>query len=205
MSTHTIVPNHHAHHPGFAGASGLLAATTMLAGRGPTAQLTARLAGVGAGETVVDLGCGPGAAVRLARRLGATVVGVDPSTEMLRVARLVTRPRARIRWIEGVAESVPLDDASADVVWSIATVHHWTDIDDGLDEVRRILRPGGRFVAIERQVPPGAHGLASHGWADEQAAAFAASCEAHGFVEVRADLHPVRGESWAVVAVTPAG
>jgi ubiquinone/menaquinone biosynthesis C-methylase UbiE len=48
-------------------------------------------------------------------------------------------------------------------------VHHWHDLDAGLAEVRRVLRPSGRFLAIERQVEPGATGLASHGWTAEQA------------------------------------
>ena len=68
--------------------------------------------------------------------------------------------------VEGAAEALPVADDSVSVVWSIACVHHWADIDAGLREVRRILRSGGRWVAIERRSQPDARGLASHGWTE---------------------------------------
>ena len=43
--------------------------------------------------------------------------------------------------VEGVVEAIPLQDGSASIVWSIATVHHWGDIDGGLREARRVLLP----------------------------------------------------------------
>ena len=144
----------------------------MAFGRKGDARLAARLSGMGSGDTVVDVGCGPGVAVRYAARLGAMVTGVDPAPVMLRVARLLTRRPAMVRYIEGAAEAIPLPDDSASVVWSIATVHHWSDIDAGLREVRRLLLSGGRLVAMERRAQPGARGHASHGWTDEQASAF---------------------------------
>ena len=104
---------------------------------------------------------------------------------MLRVARLLTRSSAKVRYAEGAAEEIPLPDGSVSVVWSIATVHHWSDIDAGLREVRRVLLPGGRLVAMERRAEPGARGLGSHGWTDEQATAFADRCREHGFTDVR--------------------
>ena len=70
-------------------------------------------------------------------------------------------------------------------MWSIATVHHWRDVDAGLAEVRRVLRDGGRMVVIERWRPPSAAtGLASHGWTDEQTVAFAAACVSAGLTDV---------------------
>jgi ubiquinone/menaquinone biosynthesis C-methylase UbiE len=70
-------------------------------------------------------------------------------------------------------------------VWSIASVHHWSDLDPALAEVWRVLEPGGRFVAIERGVRAGATGLASHGWTGDHAEAFAGRCRAAGLDEVR--------------------
>ena len=103
-----------------------------------------------------------------------------------------------------MAESLPVDDGAAQVAWSIATVHHWRDLDAGLREARRILAPGGRFVAIERRTRADARGHASHGWTDEQAAAFAARCEAAGFVAVELQHHEgKRGSMQVVTARTP--
>jgi ubiquinone/menaquinone biosynthesis C-methylase UbiE len=103
---------------------------------------------------------------------------------MLRVARLLTRGGA-VHYLEGSAEAVPVADHTASIVWSIASVHHWTDVDAGLTEARRVLEPGGRLLAIERRTQPGAQGYASHGWTDAQAEAFADRCRDQGFVDPR--------------------
>jgi ubiquinone/menaquinone biosynthesis C-methylase UbiE len=180
-------PSHHAGHPGFARATGLLAALSMAFGRKGDARLAVRLSGLHSGDTVVDIGCGPGVAVRYAQRQGATVIGIDPAPVMLRVARLRTLHPGRVRYVEGVAEAIPLQDRSASIVWSIATVHHWGDIDAGLREAHRVLVPGGRFVAIERRTKPGASGHASHGWSDDQATVFMDRCRQHGFGDIHLD------------------
>ena len=176
--------NHHADFPGFTGVTGALAGLSMLIGRGGVARLAADLASVSRGDHVVDVGCGPGTAARAAASRGARVTGVDPATVMLGLARALTRDRAAIDWVEGTAERLPQPDASATVVWSLATVHHWRDVTAGLTEARRVLVPGGRLLAIERHVRPGATGLASHGWTDQQAASFMTQCREVGFAEV---------------------
>jgi ubiquinone/menaquinone biosynthesis C-methylase UbiE len=179
--------NHHADHPGFAGPIGLFAALTMLAVGRARARFVTDLASVSSSDRVVDIGCGPGNSVRAAAGRGARVVGVDPARLMLGVARLATRDRSSITWLGGSAEHLPLPEQSATVVWSVATVHHWADVAAGLAEVRRVLAPGGRFFAIERRVRPGATGLASHGWTDQQVASFADCCRAAGLDEVRGE------------------
>lgn len=181
--------NHHADYPGFAGITGFLAGLTMIVGRGHVARLAADLTNVSREDHVVDVGCGPGTAAREAARRGARVTGVDPALVMLRLAWLLTHRRANITWLPGVAENLPLAEGSATVLWSIATVHHWSDVGEGLAQARRVLAPGGRLLAIERRVWAGATGLASHGWTDDQAAAFAAQCRAAGFTEVSFDIH----------------
>ncbi len=106
--TEPPVVNHHADHPGFSGAIGLVAALGMLAtGRG-NARFAAELASVSDTDRVVDIGCGPGNAVRAAAQRGARVVGVDPSPLMLRLARFATRDHPNVSWSQGTAEALPV-------------------------------------------------------------------------------------------------
>ncbi|MGH3548317.1 MAG: class I SAM-dependent methyltransferase [Pseudonocardiaceae bacterium] len=196
--------NHHADHPGFAGVTGLLVGLIMSLAGGAVARLAADLTSVSKADRVVDVGCGPGTAVREAGRRGARVVGVDPAPVMLRLARALTPNRGAITWVEGTAEDLPARDASATVLWSLATVHHWRDVTAGLSEIKRVLCPGGRFLAIERQAQAGATGLASHGWTPQQAESFAAQCLTAGFTDVRVENHtPGRRALVIVRAVRP--
>jgi len=90
------------------------------------------------------------------------------------------------------------------VVWSIASVHHWADLNAGLQEARRVLRSGGRLVAIERLSHEGATGLASHGWTTAQASAFADRCRAAGFTDPRVGHHgDGRRAKVSVTAIAP--
>ena len=204
MTEPTLVPNHHAHYPGFSGVAGLLAALSMVAGRGGDAQLAVQLSGAGTGDAIVDIGCGPGVAARYTARLGASVTAVDPAPVMLRVARLLTLHSRRVRYVEGAAERLPVPDNSASAVWSIACVHHWSDLDAGVRETRRVLRSGGRLVALERQTVPGVRGLAGHGWTDAQAEAFADHCRELGFVDVRLERTTTGHRSTvSVIATAP--
>jgi ubiquinone/menaquinone biosynthesis C-methylase UbiE len=195
-----LAPNHHAAYPAFAGVGGLVAALTFTVGRGAVADLAIRLTDVGPDDDIVDVGCGPGVAVRSAAATGASsVLGVDPAPVMLRVARTLNRLRPRVppvRYLHGAAEQLPLPDGSVSVLWSLATVHHWRDLTAGLHEARRVLRPSGRLLAIERRVAPGTSGHAAHGWTEDQARCFAEECHAAGFADIdigehRPDQKPV--------------
>jgi ubiquinone/menaquinone biosynthesis C-methylase UbiE len=198
MNVDTI-PNHHRHHDRFAGASGLLWAVLFRVRHRERSVLAARLTGAGSADTVVDIGCGSGATARHAAILGGTVIGVDPAPVMLRVARLASRHR-RVRYASGTAEALPVDDGVATVVWSIATVHHWHDLDAGVAEVHRVLRPDGRFLVLERSTSPDATGIASHGWTPAQAQAFADHLRSHGFTDVMIDEHAAHPTMLSVVA-----
>ena len=195
-------PNHHAHHP-FAGATGVLAGLSMTLGREGDARIATERSALTARDRLVDLGCGPGAAARFAAKRGAQVTGVDPAPVMLDLARRLTLRSAGVTFVEGAAESIPLPDGCATVVWALATVHHWPELEQALVEVSRILEAGGRFAALERHTTPGATGLASHGWTDEQAAAFADLCQHAGFEDVSVATHPGRRRLVSVLARRP--
>ena len=197
--------HHHGHYAGdqpFCGFGGFVLGLTFLFGRKKDARLACDLTAVGSGDDVVDIGCGPGVALREARRRGATCTGVDPASPMLRLGRLVSS--GAITYVEGTAEALPLSDGSASVAWSLATAHHWADVEQGLAEIRRVLRPEGRLLVLEHRVTPGAKGHARHGWNDEGAAAFAAVCGAAGLTDAHVEQHEGRhGPALAVLAVRP--
>lgn len=175
---------------------------SFLFGRDDAARLAIDLAGLRSGDRLVDVGCGPGIAARRARQIGAEVIGVDPALIMLRVARARWRSDDEVTWASGTAESLPVDDGSATVVWSLSTVHHWADVGAGLEEARRVLAPDGRLVVLEHRIRDHlATGHAGHGWTPEQADAFAAQCQEYGFTDVAVDEHPSRrGTTLSVVA-----
>ena len=196
--------NHHADRPGFAGLTGLLAGATMLVAARSRARLIVDLASVSESDRVVDIGCGPGTAVRAAARRGAPVSGVDPAPVMRRLARAITRDDRGVAWLAGTAEHLPLPDGSVTVAWSLATVHHWKDVAAGLAEAKRVLAPAGRFLVIERCVRPDATGLASHGWTEQQAESFAAQCRAVGLESVRVEQRATgRHSVWVMRAIRP--
>ena len=198
-----LPPNHHADHRQFCGAFGYVAGLTMIAGRGRDARLVAELAEVGPDDVVVDLGCGPGTAARVAAGHGSRVTGVDPAEPMLRLARLLTRfnrPEGELEWLCAGAEDLPVPDDSVTVCWSLASVHHWPDLDGGLSEVKRVLGDGATFIAIEKRAEPGATGTASHGWTSDQAHTCAAMLSDLGFVSAGVSNHDLGRRQ--VVAVT---
>jgi len=204
MSEPQVLPvNHHADHPGFSGLTGALFGLAFLLIGGANARLAVEAAGVTATDRVVDIGCGPGNAVRAAAARGAHAIGVDPSSTLLAIAKAVTR-RPNVEWVPGTAERVPVADGSASVVWALATVHHWQDVGAAVREAFRVLAPNGRLLAIERRTEPGATGAASHGWTAQQAEAFAALCRDAGFTEVEIGQRS-RGRRtvWVVRATRP--
>lgn len=197
-----LPPNHHADYPTFSGMFGYVAGLTMTVGRGKDARLVADLAELGPTDHVLDVGCGPGTAVRIAARRGARVTGVDPSEPMLRLARVITRvrkPGAEIDWVRAGAEDLTLPDDSVTVCWSLAAVHHWPQLDEGIAEVHRVLRAGALFIALEKRTEPLAEGNASHGWTDDQAVLFASMLEDFGFTEPAVANHELGKRKVVVV------
>ena len=112
------------------------------------------LAAPAPGEHVLDVGCGTGAlAIALKSRMGAgTVHGIDASPEMIEVAKgKATRARSELELQVAVVEELPFPDASFDLVTSSLVLHHLPEDlkRKGLAQVRRVLKPGGRFMAVD--------------------------------------------------------
>jgi SAM-dependent methyltransferase len=94
----------------------------------------------------VDLGCGEGRLPRDLKALGYTIVGIDASAALIAAAREAD-PDGDYRLAD--AASVPLEDASADLVLAFMTLQDFDDLDGAVAEAHRLLEPGGRFcVAI---------------------------------------------------------
>jgi ubiquinone/menaquinone biosynthesis C-methylase UbiE len=167
----------------------IVTAISMTVGRGPAARVVADVAHLSAKARVVDIGCGPGTAARLAARQGAAVIAVDPSPTMLRLARWISSARRAhgLDWRQGRAEALPLADAAATVAWALSTVHHWDDPAAGIAEIHRVLAPGGRVMLAERLVKPGARGHAAHGLAPAQAEALADQMRAAGLTDLQTE------------------
>lgn len=165
----------------------IITAASMTMGRGPLARAAADAAELTPADRVVDIGCGPGTAVRHAARRAATATGIDPDPAMLRLAHWSTELRRspNVSWLDGQAEKLPLADDQATVAWAINSVHHWGDRGAGIGEAWRILAPGGRVVLVERLAKPGAHGHAAHGLTRDQAEDLTRQLAAAGFDQVR--------------------
>ena len=98
----------------------------------------------GSPQRVLEVGCGPGeAAERLGRELGVEVVALDLSEHMVRLAR-GRGVDARV----GDVQSLPFGNEKFDCVLAAWMLYHVPDIDRALAEIARVLRPGGRLVAV---------------------------------------------------------
>ncbi len=110
------------------------------------------------GERVLDVACGTGIVTRLAAdRVGAegSVAGLDPNPAMLAVAREAASGEAPITWHEAPAEEIPLDDEGFDAVLCGMGLQFFGDRAAALRQIRRVLVPGGRFLAnVPGPAPP---------------------------------------------------
>lgn len=113
---------------------------------GLLAPQMADLAGIAAGQRVIDVGCGPGALTsELARRLGADhVAAVDPSVSFVEAAKQ-RHPGVDVR--QASAEALPFPDAAFDAAVAQLVVHFMADPVGGLREMRRVARRGGVVAA----------------------------------------------------------
>lgn len=122
--------------------------------------------GIGPGDRVLDVACGSGLAAELARMRGAEVAGIDASKRLIAVAKH-RNPDSDMQ--TGDMHHMPWADGSFDVVTSFRGV--WGTTPDALLEIRRVLRPGGRFAMTcwgNVGKSPGAWMLAPFLWATKE-------------------------------------
>ena len=112
-------------------------------------------------QRVLDVGCGDGQVSRLAARLGAQVVGIDPTWNCVSVAN----QRGGAVFARAGAAQLPFADGTFDAVVACLVFEHISDVDSAIAEVARVLQPGGRFCFFLNhpllQTP-------NSGWIDDQ-------------------------------------
>lgn len=97
---------------------------------------------------VLDLGCGTGRfTVRILKRYSGCTFGLDQSLEMLKRAAEKDAGRS-VHWIAGDAHTLPLRSDTFDCVYMAMVIHHVREEAVALEEIRRLLKPGGRCVIL---------------------------------------------------------
>ncbi len=120
----------------------------------PIRERLVALASPAAGESVLDVGCGTGTlAIAMRSKVGeGEVHGIDASPEMIEVAReKAAKAGSDVDLQVALIEEIPFPAAFFDLVTSSLMLHHLPDElkRQGFAEIRRVLKPGGRFLAMD--------------------------------------------------------
>lgn len=102
-------------------------------------------------ERLLDVGCGTGFLIdMLAKDHKAELIGLDLSPEMVKQAS--SKNIASAMFIEGRSDAIPFEDNSFDVVTCSQSFHHYPDTDKAMQEVFRVLKPGGIYILSDTGV-----------------------------------------------------
>ncbi|WP_439938133.1 class I SAM-dependent methyltransferase [Nocardia sp. N13] len=117
----------------------------------PHGRIVSAMHGIGdwAGRTMLDVGCGSGFHLPLWARTAARVIGVEPHPPLAALARRRTRSLEHVTVLEGAAQSLPLPDASVDVVHARWAYFFGPGSEPGLRELDRVVRRGGTAFVID--------------------------------------------------------
>jgi ubiquinone/menaquinone biosynthesis C-methylase UbiE len=160
-----------------------------------------------AGDAVLDVGCGTGALVTEAERIvgaGGIVVGLDVEPAMVKQAKRRADDRQVVFEVASI-DHIPYPDDTFDVVFSTLMYHHLTEVErtTGIEEVRRVLKPGGRLVVVDinptrRSILTLLPGHSSIEPEDYVRTEVAARMEEASFVVVEDGPHPSKQLSYAI-------
>jgi len=120
------------------------------------------------GMKILEVGCGPGSFAE--DLVGLDVTCLDPSSEMLKVAKKrvdgarAARGEKPAHYIEAIAESIPCEDNTFDMVFCLFSFRDFQDKRKGLTEILRVLKPGGRLVICDAGKANWFHGLGGRIW-----------------------------------------
>lgn len=149
-------------------------------------------------DRALEIGFGPGTATRLAALQAAHVSGIDSSKEMVQQAlhrnRVAVRA-GRVDLREGTASKLPYPDGSFTVVFEVNSFHHWDDKIQGVREIRRVLRSGGKVLFTLRGKP----GVSSASEVDGMVGLL----EGEGFRVVASEEHSFEHGGAFVMALRP--
>ena len=108
-------------------------------------------------KTILDIATGTGdLAIAMAKATDAKITGFDLSAGMLEVGRKKVKEQNlenRIEMIQGDAEKMPFADNSFDVITVAFGVRNFENLKNGLDDIYRVLKPGGKFIILEFSQP----------------------------------------------------
>lgn len=147
-------------------------------------------------DAVLDLGCGGGKFINHLYRQSDSIklFGLDHSEEMIRLSAKVNAKGisvGRVKLFHSSVERIPLEDNSINVATAFETIQFWPEIEKAFSEVKRVLKPQGRFIIINRYPPEG-----SRWWNLAKLKSvkdYKEVLEKAGFKKIRTDLKKKKG------------
>ncbi|MGH9874457.1 MAG: class I SAM-dependent methyltransferase [Pyrinomonadaceae bacterium] len=119
-------------------------------GHRPVGEQGIELMALPAGARVLDVGCGSGWATRLMAEKASSgrVVGIDIADEMVKLASETSTSFSNVEFQVASAEKLPFSDAEFTHAFSMESLYYYADMLAALREIKRVLKPGGRFVTV---------------------------------------------------------
>jgi SAM-dependent methyltransferase len=141
------------------------------------------------GRDVLDLGCGTGFHLPRFASTARSVIGVEPHSDLLALARRRTRSLENVSVVAGMAQAVPLPDASVDVVHARWAYFFGPGSEPGLAELSRVVRRGGTALVVDNDPTRSTFGAwFRRGYPDVDAVAVERFWSTHGWARTPVDM-----------------